>query len=270
MTLLHQACQYVLNDGFSVFPLVYRDKVPFRRWPWKTLQTRKPSESELTAWFAAGPVNLAVVTGPVSGQLLVLDFDDLDVFAVWHRLTGLESRTVTTGKGCHVYLRCREGFNGDFYVDGRLGGQARYAGGYVVAPPSVHPSGSVYRWSFDGPLLTVERSALQVTPTQERLGPTFAPSPKAPGQRYTPGRGVKDAVKYAETALERECQTVRQAVEHTRNNTLFRCALKMKKHADTLGAERVFSALLQAGVDVGLSESEARKAVVNAWHVARY
>lgn len=267
-TLLESARQLWQQDGFSVFPMVYRDKVPFKAWPWKILQTRKPTEEELTAWFA-GPVNLAVVTGAVSGDLLVLDFDDLEVFSIWYTLTGLDTRTATTGKGVHCYFRCVDGFNGDFYVDGKLGGQARFTGGYVVAPPSVHPSGAVYQWSVDTDLLTVDRRVLQVTPKPERLGPS-SDRAAAADRLTTPGRGVKDPAKYAETALARECQAVRLAEEHTRNNTLYRSALKCWKFVDVIGQETMFRAFVQAGIDSGLPEHEAGRTVLNAWTTARY
>src|SRR6201999_2576337 len=57
--------------------------------------------------------------------------------------------TAITGKGKHLYFR---------YPEGGIGNRANFAaiagfdlrgeGGYVVAPPSLHPSGSTYTWEI--------------------------------------------------------------------------------------------------------------------------
>src|SRR4051794_26071197 len=43
--------------------------------PWSEYQERRPTTCEIAAWFGAAPMNLAVVTGKVSG-VVVVDADE--------------------------------------------------------------------------------------------------------------------------------------------------------------------------------------------------
>lgn len=271
MTLIEQAKRYCYEEGFSVFPLVYRGKVPFRGWKWQTLQHRTPTEQELESWFTMR-VNIAIVTGDVSGSLQVLDFDDMNVFQVWWEKTMLQTRFVWTGKGVHLYFRLTDGhgYNGDFTVDGKHAGQARYNGGYVVAPPSVHPSGRLYTWTSDAPVLTVSFNTLHIEPKQQRLGKTQPMSTNVKKTPPTSTTTIKHPERYAKKAVFLECEQVSQAGEGQRNTVLYRASLKVKKHAIVLGEEAVKAALKVAGMTAGLSEHEVLKTIENAWKVARY
>ena len=139
--------------GFSFFPVEWREKAP-PLLEWKEFQSRRPKWEEVEEWLRKFAVfNVAVVCGRVS-QLFVIDFDSEEAFYGW--LNALDPDTkalvlakcwvVETGKGFHVYarpespdlvprtkIRCREGVD----VKGE--------GGYVIAPPSIHPSGKRYR-----------------------------------------------------------------------------------------------------------------------------
>jgi hypothetical protein len=105
-------------------------------------------------WF--GPWSradaLAIVTGRVSGNLEVLDFDDPELYEPWAdtvrgNVPDLWPRLAvvrTQSGGTHVYLRCADGIDGNrkLAVDpARPGGkftliETRGEGGYVLAPPS--------------------------------------------------------------------------------------------------------------------------------------
>lgn len=94
--------------------------------------------------------NVGIITGEIS-KLAVLDFDDRDSYnvfkEVWSNLYPdflLDTMTVQTGKGVHVYFRpdvhartTTFRFNDNLH-------HLKQEGGYVVAPPSIHPSGSSY------------------------------------------------------------------------------------------------------------------------------
>ncbi len=136
--------------GFSPIPL--RGKHPI--FPWKEYQEGVADNSELFEWFCDRPdVNVGLVTGGVSGGLLVLDWDDLPAFDSWaaEHPELANTKTVMTGKGGHhLYFRLP---NGDglttqpFSYGGGHAGEIRYEGGVVVAPPSTHPeTGKRYRW----------------------------------------------------------------------------------------------------------------------------
>jgi len=115
---------------------------------------------QIEQWFARWPdANLGILTGQVSG-LIVLDVDGEDGKASLKALTAAhaplpKTLCVKTGragsdgkrKGCHYYFRAPT----DAVIRnsaGILGAglDMRGEGGYVVAPPSLHPSGRLYEW----------------------------------------------------------------------------------------------------------------------------
>ena len=148
---LEQAALDYLYRGWSVIPLRARDKRPAV--PWQDFQTARASEQEVHGWFARRPDNnVAIVTGAVSG-LVVLDIDSqhggADSLARLERERGPLPRTLqalTVGGGRHIYFVHPGGV-----VRNRVGIapgiDLRGDGGYIVAPPSVHPSGKPYQWA---------------------------------------------------------------------------------------------------------------------------
>lgn len=268
------AVWYVQECGFSVFPLIPGQKKPFKGWKWSVLQQRKPTDTELVSWFQGMSVNIAVVTGHVSGNLFVLDFDNMTAFEAWQAHTKLESLRVKTGKGVHVYFRCEEGYNGDFYVDGTLAGQARFDGGYVVAPPSVHPSGRVYAWDTTyNDIDVVTMQELCITPKQSNVlaSATQHSAPRQPQERHHTShrQGVKNPIRYAQSGLMKECQKIATTPEEHRNMTLFRTCFAVMRFEDVLSREEIQSALVQAACQSGLPVSEALKTVQSAWNYGR-
>lgn len=147
--MLAAALRY-LARGWSVLALRPRDKRPIRSW--EAWQHARPSEPQLRAWFTAWPdANLGIVTGSVSG-LVVLDVDAKsggeDALAAEEALSGalpMAPEALTGGGGRHLYFR-HPGFEVPNRVGIRPGLDLRGDGGYVVAPPSIHPSGQPYRW----------------------------------------------------------------------------------------------------------------------------
>jgi hypothetical protein len=137
-----------LARGWSVIPLVPRGKRPLI--PWEPYRHRPPLPSEPAHWWARWPdANLGVVTGRVSG-LLVLDVDpdkggaaSLAALEAAHGRLPATLEVATGGGGRHLYFRHPGGRVG-CAVGLRPGLDLRGDGGYVVAPPSIHPSGRAY------------------------------------------------------------------------------------------------------------------------------
>ncbi|MCX7629357.1 MAG: bifunctional DNA primase/polymerase [Geminicoccaceae bacterium] len=135
--------------GWSVIPLRPRDKRPLLRW--EAFQHRRPEPEEIRAWFATRPdANLGVVTGTISG-LVVLDVDPArggneSLAALEARFGPLPPTLVveTGGGGRHLYFHHPGGL--PCAVGIRPGLDLRGEGGYVVAPPSIHPNGRPYRF----------------------------------------------------------------------------------------------------------------------------
>lgn len=135
-----------LARGWNIIPL-RQDKRPTLT-SWQEFQSRRVTEAEARAWFSRSANNIGVVTGEVSG-LVVVDLDgDSAVQAVRERGGLPPTPCVITGKGYHYYLAHpgRPVANAAGLA-GVAGLDIRGDGGYVVAPPSVHPSGRRYRWA---------------------------------------------------------------------------------------------------------------------------
>ncbi|MBC7219064.1 MAG: bifunctional DNA primase/polymerase [Hadesarchaea archaeon] len=132
--------------GFCVIPAVYGDKRP--EIAWEPYQRKRPSEEEIARWFHDGrPHNVAIVCGAVSGNLVVLDFDDVSVYEKFFDVKKIERETIVvrTGSGKrHVYLRSTEPVPSFKVPQIRL--EVRSDGNIVIAPPSMHPSGNRYKF----------------------------------------------------------------------------------------------------------------------------
>lgn len=144
MSLLEAALQYASN-GWPVFPLVPGQKQPLTAHGCLDGTT---DLGQIIAWWTATPdANIGVATG--HGRW-VLDLDD---FAARERLEAAgvtlpdDVPASTTGKGAHLW------FAGDVGNRTKLVEKVdvRGAGGYVVAPPSIHPNGATYAWVGDPP-----------------------------------------------------------------------------------------------------------------------
>ncbi len=150
--LLSSALAYT-HAGLSVIPCDRRRKQPRLR-HWKPYQDRLPTPFEVWRWFGpwAQADAVAVVTGGVSGDLEVIDFDAPALFAPWaEALTQYDAALLarlplvqTQSGGYHVYYRCDAASTGSqkLAVDpAKPGGkftliETRGTGGYVLAPPS--------------------------------------------------------------------------------------------------------------------------------------
>ena len=263
MTLFEYAKAYQDKQGWSCIPCLIKSKQAAISW--KAYQERLPDEQELHDFFTGREDrNLAIITGDVSHRLLVVDFDHLELFCEWWlKRFRRASLAVTTGKGVHVYFQLADGeaapVNGKFQINGQNAGDIRYNGGYVLAPPSVHPSGAIYRW-IDAPYLSVkfdelklERPKQNVTVVQQRPG-----RPAKPPQ---PAGDIKNPKSYAENALKREAEKIETAQEGIRNIQLYESAVKLAKYADILGTDWIRTRLIAAAHSVGLGAMEASRTV---------
>jgi len=138
---------YVLKLGFSVIPLIKREKRPAIQW--LEFQKRKPTDEELKSWFSDGKYNIGIVTGKVSGGLVVVDLDSSEALQLAIDEKFPRAPQVKTGKGAHMYYRSRVEVKNFQARDDLPGIDLRGEGGYVVAPPSVHPSGTAYEWTVE-------------------------------------------------------------------------------------------------------------------------
>ncbi|MBF8276593.1 MAG: hypothetical protein HW390_1666 [Candidatus Brocadiaceae bacterium] len=156
-TLLEWAKYYVEDKGFSVIPL--KGKVPDasvlpqekdengRLKPtWKPYQKRKPTEAELQKWFGNGSKrNIGTVTGKISG-IAVVDIDSELGMQCYRSMKLPKTPMVKTAKGRHAYFKNKKEIKNSQGCAELPDIDIRGSGGYIVAPPSIHPSGVQYTW----------------------------------------------------------------------------------------------------------------------------
>jgi hypothetical protein len=147
---IHNAARAYLEIGWPVIPLIARTKRPLVRWT--EFQNRRPSASELEGWLVRWPdLNIGIVTGAAAG-LVVLDIDpkhggaeSLNELEAHHGALPPTVEALTGGGGRHLYFRHPGGTLHNL-VGLAAGIDLRGDGGYIVAPPSIHPSGRAYEW----------------------------------------------------------------------------------------------------------------------------
>lgn len=173
MTNLREAAIKYAKLGFAVFPLEPRMKEPATDHGFLEAST---NPATVEAWWIQNPdYNIGIATGEPS-HLVVIDADvdkikgktgDQSIYD-WEAVYGEMPETweVLTGRGgFHKWYRS----DGDFKcsVDILPFVDIRANGGYVVAPPSVHPNGKLYEWEVsshpdDIPLADLSGSALEL------------------------------------------------------------------------------------------------------------
>ena len=145
-----------------VFPCLPRDKRP------ATANGVKAATADLDTirrWWQQEPqFNIGVATGAPSG-IFVLDVDGIDAEVELRKLEARHSALpatveVITARGRHVYFKMPDVLPIRNSA-GKLapGLDVRATGGYVLAPPSIHPSGRRYEWSVDCARALVEAPA---------------------------------------------------------------------------------------------------------------
>jgi len=139
-SVLEMAYEYI-SRGYSVIPLEPRGKKPIIKW--QEFQERYATREELNTWFENTRNNIGIVTGRISG-ITVLDCDTPEAEALARKLGMPPTYSVKTGKGRHFYFEYEPGTRNFQKRDDLPGIDLRSDGGYVVAPPSVHPNGSIY------------------------------------------------------------------------------------------------------------------------------
>lgn len=130
-----------LSKGVVPLPLKPGSKRP--AFPWGKLQKHKPPPAVVRSWDWSGNLNLGLLCGAVSDNLIVLDFDKVLSYAKWKviRPKLAATYTVRTSRGYHVYLRLGTLPARTLSMEG---GDVKVTG-YVVGAGSTHPSGAIYR-----------------------------------------------------------------------------------------------------------------------------
>ncbi len=136
--MLKYALKYA-NLGWSVIPLK-QDKTPL--FSWKEYQTKKADKKTIKQWWKNNPdANIGIVTGAISG-IVVVDIEKGGNFEGYP-----ETVTSFTGGGGRHLLFKHPGqtIPNSSRAIAELT-DIRGDGGYIMAPPSIHPNSSKYQW----------------------------------------------------------------------------------------------------------------------------
>lgn len=240
---MKQAALELASAGWFVFPVQERGKQPLVRWrDESTSDTSKVSE-----WWDRWPdANIGIDCG--KSQLVVVDYDGVEPPSV-------DTLQVKTGRGVHHYFH-----NAGEPVPNSaslLGDKidVRGDGGYVLAPPSVHPSGAVYEWS-DNTIAQLDDS-LRSRMVKRREEYSVEPATRLGGS-------------WGEKILQSEAAIVRTTEEGKRNHQLFESALRVMSavKGGHLDRQTAWSKMLDAAFFAGLEPGEAEGTIESAWHRA--
>lgn len=220
---------------------------------------------QVTRWWSRWPAaNIAIATGPA--RLIVADLDGEQAIRAWQELAAPHSRTVTaavrTPRGWHFWFR--QPLDGDPLGNSasRLapGIDTRGAGGYVLAPPSLHITGRRYLWAPGGAQVAACPSWLAVA-----LRP--APVPEVPARPIPDLTATGDGRRhrYLTAALKAELERVMDAQPGGRNDALNRAAYCLGQLVAGAGLDEdaVTGALTTAALAAGLSEAEAVRTIAS-------
>jgi hypothetical protein len=151
MTAMLRSALRLAERGLAVFPCVPGGKEPACANGFKAASA---DAAVIEQWWHTRPdCNIAVATGTVSG-IFAVDIDGVDGELGLRRLEAEHGELpatveVITGKGRHCYFRMPgvQVRNSASKVADHV--DVRGDGGYVLVPPSLHPSGRRYTWSVD-------------------------------------------------------------------------------------------------------------------------
>jgi hypothetical protein len=209
---------------------------------------------------------LAVRTGGASGTV-VIDVDPPGIGTMRMLVAeGVLPRTLAavTGRGGYHMVYAHPG--GKILSGAGKGGpgvDVKADGGYVVAPPSVHPvTRRPYRW--------LGSPGDDLTPLPEFWTGRLRESTRPPRSAQAVSIPARGRGGYAMAALRYELEEVLSAGEGTRNTSLHLAAWNLGQlvAAGMLAEDRTESLLCQAGERIGLPPAEVRRTVASGFRAA--
>ncbi len=255
--MLRAALAYA--ERYAVFPCKPHGKTPLTEHGFKSA-TRDPSQ--IREWWELWPeANIGIATGAISG-IVVLDIDPRhggdDTLATLEARYGKLLATptaLTGGGGRHKIFEHPGGHVPNSAGTIGAGIDLRGDGGYVIAPPSVHPSGEVYRWRTSAGINELTPSPL----------PEWALDPVVTnGERSANGNDGSEAPTGFDLL-----HALGGVPEGQRNDQIFRAACSFR------GTNTARKVALQACLDAAAkctppySSDAAREIVMRAYRVYR-
>lgn len=206
------------RSGVAVFPCRARSKHPLFEGPGGYKHATTDVERVRRWWQNAPAANLGLPTG----ELVVIDIDGPNGVTSLAKLEAeyeplpLTAR-VATSRGYHAYYDAN-GQDVPCSSETRLGKgiDVRGRGGYVLAPPSIHPSGLVYEWIDSTPIKPLPAWVAELCQVPE----------VEPSAGILRGR-VDSHSPYGEAALDAILAEMRTAPKGGRHSLLHRKAIRL-------------------------------------------
>jgi hypothetical protein len=262
------ALYYARWRGWAVFPVRPRAKEPLVAGAYKAATAEL---DQVEAWWTQYPdANIGLATGERSG-VWVLDIDgpegeaSLDQLEAEHGTLPVTWR-VSSGKGHHLYWECPAGQDPGRRIGVRRGLDVIGGSGYLVLPPSIHPSGREYVWAeVDGPIAAApEWLRTLEKPRAER--PKVGPASWPRAHVEAPQEGVRSPDHYLAGVVRRAVHDVTHAGKGQRNVELYRAAVWVASVA--AGLQRSLAGpmaeLYRAAQTAGLDEIEIERTLDSA------
>jgi len=214
----------------------------------------------IAAMLSAHPAGLlAIRTGTVS-DLLVVDIDPRNGGRLNPALMVPTATVGTGGGGWHLHYAHPGGTTGA-KLSGCPGVDLKGDGGYVVAPPSIHPgTGRPYRWVGGWPVN--EMPPPLVAACRPAPAPTMTPS-----TRPTPTLASGGGISSPAALLAAHLAAVARAPEGRRRTTLYGAARGIARMvaAGALTTIDAHTALTDAGRSAGQTDRDIRAAIIGGF-----
>lgn len=203
------------EHGLAVFPLQPRSKEPYEGS--HGFADATTDAERIKKWWGNAPEsNIGIATGAKSGGLVAIDMDvhpergedGTGTLKAWEAEHGELPDTVavrTGSGGIHALYRSSTEVRNS--ANGMAGVDIRGWGGFIVAPPSVHPSGGEYEWINDPFTYEIADAEANTMAFIESVRPNGG------------------------TAERRQKLEVADSVDHDRNDTLYRMACSMQSQS---------------------------------------
>lgn len=228
-----QMARTYCEHGFSVIPC-RADKKPSGHWQEWTV--RRASPRTIDRWFDDLQLpSIGLVGGRVSDNVVFIDLDGIPAVKMFYEAFPEiceNTKSVLTGSlsGIHLYVRCVDiPDNINVRVPNVGGFEIRGNGQYVIAPPSVHPSGNQYTFRRSNSIMIMDNldhvrdwmESLREANSEQKDAIIAATRP----QNVTV-RGA-NRTNYINKIVSDEIAKVQVAPKGLRNTTLYRSALKL-------------------------------------------
>jgi hypothetical protein len=253
--LLRHALNYASQwfTAWSVHPLKPREKIPLTKHGVKdaTVDTRI-----IRRWWSRWPdANIGIACGAPSSagplRLLVVDLDKPSSrVELEHHGELPDTLVATTGRGEHHYFYAATALSTTSLV---AGVDTRGDGGYVAAPPSLHPNGATYTWIDDEQSIATAPQWLVLLTKQRRAEHR---------RELSNARTLLAAQGFEQGELDVLTRMIIEAPAGTRNVTAYTAA-QAAHSLIVRGIQRsdIYAALADACTTAGLEPEETRHAL---------